>query len=209
MSKDFGGDGGTPEVALAVLDAYMYTSNLTLLKHYLPLVTETVDFFLQHFPNRTADDEYVIWPTQVLESFWCVGWDVVNNRPPAECVVNDLPTVAGLYTLLEKTLALPVGVLTASQVASYSMFYQQLPPLPTAVVNGITVLLPAKVYNASARHNEETPELYSVHPYRRFTVGRAVTQGVNLSMAIDNFNTRKLRVVLLHSMLCQSSRLCV
>jgi hypothetical protein len=192
VSKDFGGDGGTPEVALAVLDAYMYTNNLTLLKQYLPLVTETADFFLQHYPNRTDDGQYVFWPTQVLESFWCPGWDVINNKPPADCVVNDLPTVAGLHTLLEKTLALPTGILTPRQTTAYSKFYQLLPPLPTAVVNGRTVLRPAKVYNASGRHNEETPELYSVHPYRRFTVGRAVAQGVNLSIAVDNFKTGKM-----------------
>jgi hypothetical protein len=190
LHVDFGGDGGTPEVALAVLDAYMYTNNLTLLKKYLPLVTETADFFLQHYPNRTDDGQYVFWPTQVLETYWCPGWDVVNNRPPVDCVVGDLPTIAGLQTLLEKLLTLPAGVLTAAQVSAYQTFYKQLPPLPTAVLDGRTVLMPAQHYNP-VRKNSETPELYSVHPYRRFTVGKEVSQGVNLSMAIDKFNSGK------------------
>ncbi len=41
---------------------------------------------------------------------------------------------------------------------------------------------------SSGVHNSETPELYAVHPYRLFTVGRQLVNGTDLTPAINSFN---------------------
>ena len=80
-----------------VLDAYEYTGDERYLTRYLPLATLSIDFFRQHFLNRTAEGRHVIWPTQVLESYWCMPWNTKEERPPDNCCVDDMPTVASLH----------------------------------------------------------------------------------------------------------------
>jgi hypothetical protein len=65
---DYGGNAGGPEVSLMILDHYLYTQNLTALQRYFPIVSKTLEFFMHHHKNRTADGELVIWPTQALET---------------------------------------------------------------------------------------------------------------------------------------------
>ena len=105
--KDVGGNAGGTEVSFMVLDAWEYTGDDRYLTKYLPLATLTVDFFRQHYVNRTEDGRVVVWPTQALESFWCQGWNVTEARPPDNCCVNDMPTVASLHALVRRLLALP------------------------------------------------------------------------------------------------------
>jgi hypothetical protein len=178
MGKDYGGNAGGTEVSYMLLNAYEYTLNETLLEEYLPIAKLTIDFFRQHYLNRTASGKMVIWPTQALETWWCAGWDYEHKRPPADCCVDDMPTVAALHALLEKMLTvLPHRFVSATERDQWVNFNATLPPMPT----NDTHVLPAAEWNASNRHNSEIPELYSVHPYRHFTVGRQLTSNTNLS----------------------------
>ena len=122
-----------------------------------------------------------IFPSQALETFQCPLEAGMNETwrdgawtgglNDANCVLNDAPTVAALRSLLEKVLVLPSVFATAQQRASWQAYLNALPPLPTK--NGVlqpyenTVTFPPKAGNS------ETPQLYSVHPYRLFSVGRA------------------------------------
>lgn len=45
---------GGPEVSMMILDHYDYTQNATALARYFPIVSLTIDFFRQHYKNRTA-----------------------------------------------------------------------------------------------------------------------------------------------------------
>ena len=126
----------------------------------------------------------VIWPTQSLETYWCSPWDVNGSRPPADCCVDDMPTVGAMYALLEKMRRLPQRFASPAEQKQWAEFQAILPPLPT----NATHLLPAAVYPKQG-HNSETPELYAVHPWRLFSVGRKLTSGTNLSKAITSFNT--------------------
>lgn len=170
-------------MALAVLDHFLYTRNAEALARYLPLATATADFFRQHYHNRTAQGKYLIWPTQALETWWC-EWDTARDRPQDNCCQNDMPTVAGLYSLLQKLLALPAGTVTAAQRAEWQTFLGELPPLPKSADG--KMLSPAAVLS-SGKHNSETPELYAVHPYRLYTVGTNHTRGTDLSPALASF----------------------
>ncbi len=57
---DYGGDGGTPEVALFALDYLLYTNDTTKFLRYLPLVISTADFFRQHYANRSTNGDLMI-----------------------------------------------------------------------------------------------------------------------------------------------------
>lgn len=54
MRYDYGGNGGSTEVSLMVLDSFLWSRNTTDLARYLPLVTKTLDFFMNHYPVRNG-----------------------------------------------------------------------------------------------------------------------------------------------------------
>ena len=43
-----------------------------MLGRYLPVINLTLTFFQQHHKNRTDTGQYVIWPTQALETYVAV-----------------------------------------------------------------------------------------------------------------------------------------
>ena len=165
---DFGGNGHGPTAGLMALDYYLATGDLMAARRYVPIATLSLDFFMTHFFNRTEDGKLVLWPSQVLETYWC-DWDGRFNA--SDCVTNDLPQLAAVAALAQGLLALPesTGLLTPAQRASYAAFAVIIPALPS---NG-TVVVPAQSFPPH-RNNVETPELYGIHPFRRATVGRAV-----------------------------------
>ena len=171
---DYGGNAGGTGVSMMILDHFLYTQNTTVLQRYFPIVSLTLDFFRQHHKNRTATGELVIWPTQALETYWCAWepyFDAANNK--SNCIVNDHPTVAALHVLLERVLRLPSSVGTAAQRVEWAAFQRILPPVPVTRENGFLSVSPYASYPINrGLHNHETPELYSVHPFRYYTLGR-------------------------------------
>ena len=182
---DFGGNAGGTEVAMMILDHWLYTQNQTALRRFFPIVARTLDFFANHYPNRTADGQLVIYPTQALETYWCAPGSVAGGEWEApyfdaahsrsNCIVNDHPTVVALHVLLERTLQLPTDVVgTEPQRAQWKALQKILPPVPIITENGFLSTSPYGSYPINnATHNGETPELYSVHPYRYFSLGRS------------------------------------
>ena len=67
LASSRGNAGGT-EVAMMILDHYLYTQNASALQRYFPIVGLTLDFFDHHHKNRTTEGELVVWPTQALET---------------------------------------------------------------------------------------------------------------------------------------------
>lgn len=165
---DFGGNGHGPLSGLMALDYYWSTQDLTAAQKYIPIATLSLDFYMTHYHNRSSDGKFMLWPSQVLETYWCdyPGWNA------SDCVTNDLPQIAAVTALVTGLLALPEssGLLTPEQRANYTAFATILPSLP----NNGTYFLPADSY-PSHRWNVETPELYASHPFRLVTVGRSLT----------------------------------
>jgi len=192
---DYGGDGGTTEIATMVLDYYEYTGDVEALLRYSPIVLEAVEFFRQHYPMRRLDStntsRMVIFPTQSLETYWC-AWENPTGVPWAKpdntnCLSDDHPTVASLHVLLERSLRLlPSSVLPPTQRVHWVDFQAILPPIPLIEEDGVVRTSPYATYPANrAIHNSETPELYSVHPFRYFSVGRKELGGRDISPAVQ------------------------
>ena len=162
---DFSGNALGPEAGLMALDLYLHTGNLSQAERFVPIATNALDFIATFYRNRSADGRMLIWPTQVLESWWCEwpGW--------SNCPQNDMPTVAAATALAARLLALPPSssLVTPAQRAAYQALAAILPPLPAA--NG--TWLNADVLSTDGPAHREVAELFPVHPFRLVTAGRA------------------------------------
>jgi hypothetical protein len=173
---DFSGNALGPEAGLMALDLYLHTGNLTQAQRYVPIATNTLDFIATFYKNRSADGKLLIWPTQVLESWWC-DWPGWSN-----CPQNDMPTVAAATALAARLLALPQasGLITPAQRAAYEALAAILPALPAA--NG--TWLNADVLSNNGPGHREVAELYPAHPFRLVTAGRAAAGGAAADLAV-------------------------
>lgn len=192
LHVDQGGDSGTGEYSLMALDYLLWASRdpsrpaATALR-YLPLAFEAAEYFMHHFNNRSADGRVVVWPAQVLETYWCT-WNTTEQRF-VNCCANDSPTVSGMIGLFDKLLRLPESLSSATQRAAWQSFADKLPLLPTTVgVDGETVIAPAQIVS-NGTHNGEGPELYAIHPHRVFTKGRELALGLDISLAKRTSNS--------------------
>ena len=70
MRYDIGGNGFA-EAGLMALDYFWATLDASQSARYIPIATNYADFYASHFKNRTSDGRLMIWPSQVLESWWC------------------------------------------------------------------------------------------------------------------------------------------
>ena len=155
------------------MDFYAWTGDT----QYLPIAFQAGNYLMQHFNNRSAEGRVVIWPAQVLETYWC-DYDVGHGYQ--NCCADDSPTIGGMMTLFEKLLALPPSLTTAAQRAQWKAFQDTLmPALPIAQ----DIILPARIVSSPA-HNNEGPELYAIHPHRVYTKGRQVATGRNISVGV-------------------------
>ena len=116
----------------------------------------------------------MIAPTQACESLWC-PWPI---DPAVECVTGDAPTIAVVTRLLERLLAeVPPGLVTPpSRRAAWAALLAAMPPLPLTADG--SRLAPAQAYTSPKARNSESVAMYSVHPARHFSMGRALTGGV-------------------------------
>lgn len=159
------------------LDYLSWTSDAVAAAPYLSLAFSAADYFMHHF-NKSADGKkVVIYPAQVLETYWC---DWQKGVGFTNCCSDDSPTISGMLTLFEKLLALPVPALaTPAQHAAWAAFAPLIPALPLTP-DGASIAA-ARVLS-SGKHNSEGPELYAMHPHRVFTRGREVASGTNVSL---------------------------
>ena len=139
------------------LDYFTWTGS----PEYLPLAYSVADFWSQHFTNRSADGRVIVWPAQVLETYWCTYNPGTNQSAGwfSNCCEDDAPTVTGMHSLFERLLALPPALTTPQQRAAWAAFVAIMPLVPVAN----NTILPARVLSEGT-HNSEGPELYAAHP---------------------------------------------
>ena len=181
---DQGGDSGTGEYPLMVLDYFLWTNNTARLAPYLKIATQAANYFMYHYKNSTADGKVIVWPAQVLETWWCtytVGVGFEN------CCEDDSPTISAMQILFEKLLSLPAELTTETERETWRKFLSlRVPSLPLGPnIFNKTVILPARVLSSGGKHNDEGPELYPIHPHRVFTKGRSVAANQSIDIAAE------------------------
>lgn len=138
----------------------------------LPMARDVLTYFDTRFPRDQAGI-LSITPTQALETHW-------------HGVVNDMPCVAGLRSVLPRLLALPDDWTTAEDRALWRRLSAALPPLPVREVEGVRLFSPAARYDPS-RQNVETPELHATFPFRLAALGG---DDASLALAREAFARR-------------------
>ena len=148
---------GSLELLALMLDYYAYTQDAVFLKdELLPMSDELLAFWNKHWP-RDADGRLRMEPAQSLETW--------------QDAINPAPDIAGLRWVLAGLLALPDEQLNADRRERWARLLKEVPPLPTATENGKTQLLPAQRVIGKVA-NIESPQLYSIFPFRLFGVGK-------------------------------------
>jgi alpha-L-fucosidase 2 len=158
------------EFSLMALDFYAFTKDEKTLKELiLPVVTEVITFFDQHW-GRDDNGKILFEPAMALETY--------------QIAVNPLPEIVGINKVCTELLKLPETAISVEQRIQYKRLITELPEIPTREVDGEKLLAPAHEY--SGKQNIENPELYAIFPYRIYSLGKD-----NLELAIRTFNARE------------------
>ena len=159
------------ELVTLMQDYYDDTGDQRFLKdELLPMAHEVLRYFDTRFA-RDSEVKLVISPTQAVETYW-YG------------VTNDMPSVAGLHSVLDRLLALPPAQSSGAEREFWLQLKAATPPVPVRAQGSERWLLPAESFDPK-RSNCENPELYAVWPFRLFGVGKA-----DLQAGVEAFQRR-------------------
>ncbi|GHV14307.1 hypothetical protein FACS1894219_10250 [Clostridia bacterium] len=164
------------ELSYMLLMRYWYTQNSEQFKSRdLLFIGEILHFYDEHYDKDKSSGKMIIYPAASLET-----WQDVKNP---------LPEIAGLTCLLDGLLALPEIIADTSQREFWQKLRENIPEIPTAVIDGKRVILPAEeVFDV--KKNTETAELYSVFPYPVFHTGSPAEE---LEMAVNSYTAREIK----------------
>ena len=207
---------GGLELSLLILDRFTWTNNVTALEQHLEIISSVMLAYMHRYPiihhrnNNTHNNNdgttptigtIDIFPAQSLET-----WQCPNPANRSDCVTNPTPEIAGLRAVLTRLLQLPntVKSIDNRQRQLWRDYLQALPPIPTRIVvdqgkvdksnkkkrkrhpvRVERVIWPGEQLPPQSK-NKENPELYTVHPYRLYGVGKA-----NLSLAQATYRHRR------------------
>ena len=168
---------GSLDLSLFAIDYLTHTGKSG---EYMDIVVNVLEFFAQWRPARDAQGKMILFPTQSCETWQCPGFP----PDPNNCATNDMPTIAGLYSVVNNVLLTSFG--TPQQRASWKQLLDIIPPLP---VNSTNLLPCEKCPHRTS--NVENTELYAVHPYRLFTAGRMKPS--EMTLAFNAMDDRRFR----------------
>jgi hypothetical protein len=145
------------ELVMMMLDYYAHTEDDAFVKkNIVPVGDAVVTFYEQHYHRRDANGKMVIYPAQSLESW--------------QDSMNPSPVIVGLNTVLDRLLELPLTLTSDVQRQAWARLKKVLPPLPIrTTADGKRYLAGEERRVTGDRENLESPELYSVFPYRHYT----------------------------------------
>jgi len=157
---------GSIELSKLMIDYYEFTNDQAYFKNeLLPFIKEIVIFYNSHY-QRDTSGKISIQPAQSLETYF-------------EGVINPLPEVAGLHSVLDKLVEHEQIIADKNFMQEVIVMKKALPEVPTKQINGSTALSPG--YNLGERTNIEKPELYAVFPYRVYGLGKDKVESAILS----------------------------
>ncbi len=138
------------EMPALMCEYYEHTGDRAFLETVLlPCADEFVRFFELHFPGRDARGKMIVEPAATVETY--------------QPVSNPNTEITGLRYLLTKLAAFDDN-------PRWSRLLGELPDVPTRLIRGLELLAAGEKYE-SGREICETPELYSVYPFRQVWLG--------------------------------------
>lgn len=147
---------GGLELAFLAIQYYEFTQDETFLKEKaLPTANAVLKFFDSLYRVDPATGKMKMSPAQALETWW-------DCDDPA-------PEIAGIRAVCERLIALPDALATAQDRAFWNELLAKTPELPVRHddASGLDALAAAARFEHKS--NVETPELYSVFPFRLYS----------------------------------------
>ena len=149
------------ETALMMLDWAEYTGNAP--EEFLDFIDTILLFYHTFYPENDENGRMILYPANAMETYHVVR--------------NPIDAIAGLTCVLDRLLALQ-DVGTQEQKTFWQQLRSRIPPLPKTVKAGKQILAAAQT--TALIHNCEIPQLYAVHPYNLYGLGKP-----DLQLAID------------------------
>ncbi|MGP7797080.1 DUF5703 domain-containing protein [Sphingomonas sp. CLY1604] len=161
------------EFCLMILQFQQFTGlDIT---RYIPLVESCLTFFDQHFQREgmrmqgralDAQGHLIFYPGTAAETY--------------KDAYNSVVTIAGLRSVIDALLALPLHYLGAERRAFYEGYLRRIPPIPIRTMQGHRTIAPAILF--SRIQNQEIPQLYPVFPFQFYGIGLP-----DIQLAIDTW----------------------
>lgn len=154
------------ELPAIMCEYYEHTGDRKFLDEILlPCADEFIKFYELQFPRRDARGKMVMEPAATVETY--------------QPVTNPNTEVTGLRFLLAKLLSFEVG---PGRQKHWSKLRGELPEVPTRRIKGLDLLAVGEKY-APGREICESPEMYSVYPFRQAWLGNpALLAGARQSL---------------------------
>lgn len=149
------------EWAWMILQYHQYTGED--ISRYMPLIEQSVIFYDEHYRMRqkqrtgkplTENGKLHIKPSNTLEGHPGGG--------------NPTSVIAGLRQILTRLIELPSKYTTAEKKKRWRDMLTRLPDMPTAEIDGHTVLRPTADHKNYSWH---MPAMYPLYPYQMFELG--------------------------------------
>jgi hypothetical protein len=152
------------EFCLMILEQFFYSGED--ISEYIDLIISCIVFFDEHYQylarqrgKKSLDENghIVLYPGSACETY--------------KMAYNASSTIAGLKTLIAKTLELPEKYIKESDRKLMLSIYDRIPPVSFRNIEGYTTISPAK--NWERVNNIETPQLYPVFPWGVYGIGKS------------------------------------
>ena len=134
----------------------------------LPCADDFIAYYANRFPKRDANGKMLMEGVGCAETY--------------QGVTNPCTEIGCLKFLLGKLLSFDIS---AARRAKWSQLLAAMPDVPVRRIRGMDLLAVGDVYN-SGRIDCETPEMYSVYPFRQAWLGTPE----KLAMARQSFHVR-------------------
>ena len=162
------------ELSTMMLDYYHHTNDNAFLKEtLLPVVNAGLTFYDQHW-GRDANGKLFLDSINSIEMYWKV--------------INPTPDIAALHFIIPQLLAIPKELVDVKSRLLWGRMLQELPEIPVGEKNGKKVILPYAGPQTAPAHNSENPELYALHPFRVYGVGKP-----DYDIALNAFSERGVK----------------
>ncbi len=142
------------ELPAIMCEYYEHTRDRGFLDEILlPCADEFIKFYELQFPKRDDRGKMVMAPAATVETY--------------QPVTNPNTEITGLRFLLAKLLSFDIG---AERAQHWAGLLREIPEVPTRRIKGLDLLAPGGKY-APGREICESPEMYSVYPFRQAWLG--------------------------------------
>ncbi len=159
----------TLETPAMLCDYFEHTRDQKFLDEILlPCADEFIKFYELQFPKRDAAGKMVMSPAAAVETY--------------QPVTNPNTELMALRYVLTKLLSFEIG---GERKAHWTRLLSELPQTPTRRIRGMDLLAVGDEY-APGREICESPELYSIYPFRQAWLGTPAV----LAMARQSFHVR-------------------